>query len=108
MAEAVTIARPYAVAVFRLAKEKNALVKWSDMLALLAAVVADPQMRTLIDGQLRYGLQYRLESQIVAGAGSGEDLKGIVNQSGILTQAKSTGFPILHQQQYHEAMLRES
>ena len=49
MAEAVTIARPYAVAVFRLAKEKNALVKWSDMLALLAAVVADPQMRTLIE-----------------------------------------------------------
>jgi len=49
MAEAVTIARPYAVAVFRLAKEKKALAKWSDMLALLAAVVADPQMRRLID-----------------------------------------------------------
>lgn len=49
MAEAVTIARPYAVAVFRLAKEKNALAKWSEMLSLAAAVAADPQMRALID-----------------------------------------------------------
>jgi HK97 family phage major capsid protein len=49
-----------------------------------------PQMQTLIDSQLRYGLQYRLESQIVAGGGTGEDLKGLLNQSNILTQAKST------------------
>ena len=49
MAEAVTIARPYAVAVFRLAKEKNALAKWSDMLALASGVVADPQMQAVID-----------------------------------------------------------
>jgi F-type H+-transporting ATPase subunit delta len=49
MAEAVTIARPYAVAVFRLAKEKNALAKWSDMLALSGAVVADPQLQAVID-----------------------------------------------------------
>ncbi len=49
MAEAVTIARPYAVAVFRLAKEKNALAKWSEMLALASAVVADAQMRAVIE-----------------------------------------------------------
>ena len=49
MAEAVTIARPYAVAVFRLAKEKNALAKWSEMLSFASAVVADAQMRALID-----------------------------------------------------------
>jgi len=49
MAEAVTIARPYAVAVFRLAKEKNALPRWSEMLALASAVVADPQMSALIE-----------------------------------------------------------
>jgi F-type H+-transporting ATPase subunit delta len=49
MAEAVTIARPYAVAVFRLAKGKNALAQWSDMLALIAAVAADAQMQTLIE-----------------------------------------------------------
>jgi len=49
MAEAVTIARPYAVAVFRLAKEKNALAKWSEMLGLASAVTADAQMRALIE-----------------------------------------------------------
>lgn len=49
MAEAVTIARPYAVAVFRLAKEKNALAKWSEMLSLASAVIADPQMQAVID-----------------------------------------------------------
>ena len=49
MAEAITIARPYAVAVFRLAKEKNALAKWSEMLGFAAAVAQDAQMRALID-----------------------------------------------------------
>jgi len=49
MAEAITIARPYATAVFRLAKENNALANWSDQLALLAAVADDAQMKALID-----------------------------------------------------------
>ncbi|HEY3326167.1 MAG TPA: F0F1 ATP synthase subunit delta [Novimethylophilus sp.] len=49
MAEAVTIARPYAVAVFRLAKEKNALVRWSEMLAFITAVANDVQMQALND-----------------------------------------------------------
>lgn len=49
MAEAVTIARPYAVAVFRMAKEKNALAKWSEMLSLATAVITDPQMQAIID-----------------------------------------------------------
>lgn len=49
MAEAVTIARPYAVAAFRLAKEKNALARWSDMLGIAAAVAADAQMKVFID-----------------------------------------------------------
>lgn len=49
MAEAVTIARPYAVAVFRLAKEKSALSKWSEMLLLASSVVADSQMQALIE-----------------------------------------------------------
>jgi F-type H+-transporting ATPase subunit delta len=49
MAEAITIARPYATAVFRLAKEKNALAEWSNQLFLLAAVATDAQMKALID-----------------------------------------------------------
>lgn len=48
MAEIVTIARPYAEAVFRLAKEKGALPEWSGRLEYLAAVVQDGQMKSCI------------------------------------------------------------
>ena len=48
MAELATIARPYAEAVFRLAKDGNALAAWSDKLAFIAAVYQDPQMQAAI------------------------------------------------------------
>ena len=37
------------MAVFRLAKEKNALAKWSEMLAFASAVAVDQQIRALIE-----------------------------------------------------------
>jgi F-type H+-transporting ATPase subunit delta len=49
MAEISTIARPYAVAAFKLAKEQKALDKWSEMLGLASAVANDEQMRTYIN-----------------------------------------------------------
>ena len=49
MAEAITIARPYAVATFRLAKENSTLAAWSEMLGFAAAVAADAQMKAYID-----------------------------------------------------------
>ena len=48
MAEAITIARPYANAVFALAEEKGELKAWSDLLAVLALCVADPKMQSII------------------------------------------------------------
>jgi len=48
MAELSTLARPYAEAVFRLAKDKNALGEWSGRLATLAAIVSDAQMQAVI------------------------------------------------------------
>jgi F-type H+-transporting ATPase subunit delta len=45
MAELATIARPYAEAVFRLAKEENGLPAWSEALALVVAIYEDPQMQ---------------------------------------------------------------
>lgn len=51
MAEPVTIARPYAEAVFRLASEGNAtgaLAAWSDALANIDGVVADARVQTCI------------------------------------------------------------
>jgi F-type H+-transporting ATPase subunit delta len=48
MAELATIARPYAEAAFKLAREKSALAAWSDALALLEVVVQDPRLRACI------------------------------------------------------------
>jgi F-type H+-transporting ATPase subunit delta len=49
MAETLTVARPYAQAAFLFAGEHHALKEWSDMLALLAAIAADPAMHVLIE-----------------------------------------------------------
>ena len=47
MAESLTIARPYAQAVFRLAHESGSLAAWSRRLQRLALVAADPRMIAL-------------------------------------------------------------
>ena len=49
MAEAITVARPYAQAAFMYANEQQALKDWSEMLSLLAAVASDTDMQQLID-----------------------------------------------------------
>jgi F-type H+-transporting ATPase subunit delta len=49
MAELATIARPYAEAAFRLARDANALPHWSQMLSLVGAVVADPHVASALD-----------------------------------------------------------
>jgi len=49
MAENIGIARPYANAVFQLAREAQQLAGWSDALHAAAVAVADPDMQRLID-----------------------------------------------------------
>ena len=49
MAEKQTLARPYAEAVFELAKGQNQLKKWSEMLGFIAAVAADERMMQIAD-----------------------------------------------------------
>ena len=49
MAEPTTIARPYAEAAFRIARDGNALPVWSEMLRFLADVTADPQAAAALD-----------------------------------------------------------
>jgi F-type H+-transporting ATPase subunit delta len=48
MAESVTIARPYAEALFRAAKESGNLAKWSEQVVLLGQVAANPDVRSAI------------------------------------------------------------
>ncbi|MCW8828037.1 MAG: F0F1 ATP synthase subunit delta [Gammaproteobacteria bacterium] len=49
MAENITIARPYAQAIFSLAQEQGDLKGWSEMLQFAAAVAADEDMVAIID-----------------------------------------------------------
>ena len=55
-------------------------------------VLADePQLRSIIDNELMYGLRLREDQQILNGAGTGEDLLGILNTSGIQSYDWSDG-----------------
>ncbi len=49
MAELTTIARPYAEAAFRIARDANALPAWSAMLGLLGDIAADPRAAAALD-----------------------------------------------------------
>jgi F-type H+-transporting ATPase subunit delta len=48
MAEPITIARPYAEAVFKLAEQAGALAQWSQALDVMAQVAQNPDMLVLI------------------------------------------------------------
>lgn len=49
MLEKTTIARPYAEAAFEQAQDEGALKAWSELLAVLAAIVSDDQMESLAE-----------------------------------------------------------
>jgi F-type H+-transporting ATPase subunit delta len=48
MAELITVARPYAEAAFKLAREAHALEHWSEMLALIEGVVSDENIASRV------------------------------------------------------------
>ncbi len=53
MAELNTVARPYAEAIFRLAKEQGSLAQWSESLARLDQVAQDQKVQDIVaDPQL--------------------------------------------------------
>ena len=74
MAENVTIARPYAEAAFKLASERNALAKWSEMLAFLEVVVTEPQVQSII-GNPNFSAA-RVESAVLGVCGESIDGAG--------------------------------
>ncbi len=49
MAEISTIARPYAVAAYKLGKEQKTLAKWSEMLSFASSVANDTKMQAYIN-----------------------------------------------------------
>ena len=49
MSELATLARPYAAAVFKRAKETKATVKWSESLAFMSAVLKNENIAVVVD-----------------------------------------------------------
>ena len=72
MAEKTTVARPYARAVFEIARDSDAFGNWSEFLERAAAVVSDPRVKALIGNPAvtRHDLAELLVE--VAGDGAGE------------------------------------
>jgi F-type H+-transporting ATPase subunit delta len=48
MSQSLTIARPYARAVFTMAREQNRLPQWASMLAFSARIAADPRVQSML------------------------------------------------------------
>ncbi|MGB7182678.1 MAG: F0F1 ATP synthase subunit delta [Burkholderiaceae bacterium] len=63
MAEALTIARPYAEAAFKIAQEQNALPDWADALNRLAIVASTPEARRIADDP---GLKSSVVADVIA------------------------------------------
>jgi F-type H+-transporting ATPase subunit delta len=78
MAELATIARPYAEAVFRLAKQTNALPAWSDQLGLLSAVYHDPQMQAAMANPKVTAAEVERLLLAICGDRIGTDAKNLV------------------------------
>jgi F-type H+-transporting ATPase subunit delta len=52
MSQSLTLARPYARAVFRMAREQQRLAAWSNLLGFSARVVAEPSVQELLGNPL--------------------------------------------------------
>jgi F-type H+-transporting ATPase subunit delta len=72
MADTSTIARPYAKALFDLARSERKLQAWSDALAAAAAVVADPTAkRALANPGFDDGARATLVGSVASGVKGG-------------------------------------
>lgn len=72
----------------RIAETVKTIAHWIP--ATSRALADAGQLRTLIDSFLRYGLEEKLEDQLINGNGSGENFTGILNLSGTTAQAWDT------------------
>ena len=71
---------------------KTAIVKTiAEWIPASRQILADvPNLRSMIDQELMYQIEYALENQIVAGDGTGNNFTGILNTSGIQARAHKT------------------
>lgn len=81
-------AKPEAAVVFTDAEAKAATI--AHWLKNRKQVLADfPALESIIRNRLKYGVELRLEDEVVAGDGAGENIRGILNTTGVSTVAYS-------------------
>lgn len=71
---------------------KTALVKTiAEWIPASRQILSDaPNLRSMIDNELMYQIEFLLENQIVAGDGSGNNFTGMINTSGIQSRVHAT------------------
>lgn len=78
MTELTTLARPYAVAAFKQARETNATAQWAEELEFLAAIMADDQIQRAMENP-RAGREKLTESFLALCEGRiGEETRNFV------------------------------
>lgn len=75
MAELITVARPYAEAVYSLATEQHATQQWSESLSWLAAMVKNPDLEAIITNPKHTAQELEALMLDVLGARGNEDVK---------------------------------
>lgn len=84
-------ASAYNESTFELTERSSQVRKITDSIPVTDEQLEDePQVRGYLDQRLRFGLRQRLDTQVISGNGTPPNLRGILNTSGIQTQAKGT------------------
>lgn len=79
MAEAITIARPYAEAIFKLAQGHGSLSSWSEMLGLVSSVIRESQVSALIGNPQIPSVKLREIIFSICGKKLGEDGQRLIS-----------------------------
>lgn len=78
MAELTTVARPYAEAVFSLAKDTHALDRWSETLSWLAAMVKNPELAEVVSNPKHTAQEVEALLMDVLGSRANDEAKRFV------------------------------
>ena len=79
----------YAESTFVLTEQTSAVRKITDSVPVTDEQLEDtPMAQSYLEGRIMFGLEQRLDGQIVAGDGAAPNLDGIINVADIQTQAK--------------------
>lgn len=84
-------AAAYPQTTFELTEQSSPVRKIAVFLAITDEQLEDiPQVRGYVDNRLPFMVRQRLDSQILSGDGTAPNLKGLLNVTGVQTQAKGT------------------